>query len=442
MEHYDLLFKNGHIVCENEVIKADLAITAGKIVNLTVGIPEHSAKQCFDISNLHIFPGVIDSHVHLNEPGRTEWEGITTGSRSLAAGGVTTYFDMPLNSTPPTTTVRAYLEKKQLSEQKALINFKLWGGLVPGNIDQLAGLKECGVIGFKAFMSGSGIDDFQAVDGDTLQSGMEQLAKLDMILALHAESDHINLKLTEKIIAEGRFTGKDYQESRPVSSELEAVRKVIRLAKKTDCKVHIVHASSSRVVELIERAKQEGVNITVETCPHYLVLTVEDLTRLGALAKCAPPLREANEVELLWENLKAGFIDMIGSDHSPAPLTLKQGNLFKAWGGISGGQSTLNVLLEEGYWKHSVPLELIGRLTSTNPAKRFCLYPAKGSMKIGSDADFVIIDLQKKFTLQKAGLFYRHPHSPYVGKSFRGKILATFVLGKCVFRDQSYHSFN
>lgn len=441
MKQFDVLFKNGHIVCETKVVKADLAVTEGRIVDISRGLPEHCAKKCFDITNLHIFPGMIDSHVHLNEPGRTEWEGIEAGSKSLAAGGVTTYFDMPLNSSPPTTTVQAFVEKQLLSQVKSVINFRLWGGLVPGNIHQLSFLKDCGVIGFKAFMSESGINDFQAVDDDTLKAGMEQIAQLDMILALHAESDHINLPLTEKIIAEGRFAGKDYQESRPVASELEAVQKVIRLAKQTDCKVHIVHVSSSRVLEIIDRAKQEGVNITVETCPHYLALTVDDIVELGSLAKCAPPLREANEVELLWEGLEAGFVDMIGSDHSPAPLSKKHGNLFKAWGGISGAQTTLNILLEKGYWQRKFPLEFIGRLTSTNPAKRFGLYPTKGCLKVGSDADLSIIDLQKEFVLQKHDLFYRHPHSPYLGTSFRGQILATFVEGKCVYSAKSDHSF-
>ncbi|WP_147534825.1 allantoinase AllB [Bacillus marasmi] len=441
METYDVLFKNGLIVCEDEVIKADLAVSDGKIVQLTPCLSKLSAKKYFDISNLYIFPGLIDTHVHLNEPGRTEWEGILTGSKSLAAGGVTTYFDMPLNSNPPTINERSFLKKNRLSKKKSLINFKLWGGLVPGNVKYLARLKECGVVGFKAFMSESGIKDFQAVDDYTLRVGMEQIAKLDMVLALHAESDHINLPLTEKIKAEGRFSGKDFQESRPVASELEAVQKVIDLAKLTGCKIHIVHASSSRVVEMIQQAKQDGINITVETCPHYLSLTVDDLTKLGPIAKCAPPLREENEVELLWTMLKAGCIDVIGSDHSPAPIAMKQGNLFEAWGGISGAQTMINVLLEEGYWKRNISLAVIGRLASTNPAKIFGLYPRKGSLKIGSDADFTIIDIQKSFILEKKDLYYRHPHSPYLGKKFRGQILATFVAGHCVYLNESCDIF-
>jgi allantoinase len=439
VNEYDLVIKNGSIVSESEIVKADLAILQGKIVEVSSSIPETKGKQQYDAMDLHILPGLIDTHVHLNEPGRTEWEGISSGSRSLAAGGVTTYFDMPLNSFPPTINRENYMAKKQLADQLSLVNFQIWGGLVPENLDQLKGLKDCGVIGFKAFMSGSGIDDFHSSDELTLYKGMEKISNLNMILAVHAESDHITLPLTQKIIEESRYTGKDYSESRPVASEIEAVQKVITLAKMTGCKVHIVHASSSRVVGKIQQAKMDGVDISVETCPHYLSLTVDHLDELGAIAKCAPPLRDKQEVELLWKSLQRGEIDMIGSDHSPSPIEMKGGNIFEAWGGISGAQSMLNILLEEGYWKRQLPLETIVRLTSSAPAKRFNLYPTKGSLNVGSDADLTIIDLKQAFILKKDDLFYKHPHSPYIGKKFRGKILATFVNGRCVFHCEQNH---
>ncbi|AGK54269.1 allantoinase [Bacillus sp. 1NLA3E] len=439
MNEYDLVIKNGSIVSESGIVKADLAILQGKIVEVSTGIPETKGKQQYDAMDLHILPGLIDTHVHLNEPGRAEWEGISSGSRSLAAGGVTTYFDMPLNSSPPTINRENYMKKKQLANQLSLVNFQIWGGLVPENLDQMEELKDCGVIGFKAFMSGSGIDDFHSSDELTLYKGMEKISNLNMILAVHAESDHINLPLTQKIIEEGRYTGKDYSESRPVASEIEAVQKVITLAKMTGCKLHIVHASSSRVVGKIQQAKLDGVDISVETCPHYLSLTVDHLDELGAIAKCAPPLRDKQEVELLWKSLQRGEIDMIGSDHSPSPIEMKGGNIFEAWGGISGAQSMLNILLEEGYWKRQIPLETIVRLTSSAPAKRFNLYPTKGSLNVGSDADITIIDLKQAFILKKDDLFYKHPHSPYIGKKFRGKIIATLVNGRCVFHCEQNH---
>ncbi len=433
MDEYDLVIKNGLIVSESEIAKADLAIFQGKIVEVSAEIPVTKAKQQYDALGLHIIPGLIDTHVHLNEPGRTEWEGISSGSRSLAAGGVTTYFDMPLNSSPPTINPDYYFAKKQLADQLSLVNFRLWGGLVPENLDQLEYLKDCGAIGFKAFMSGSGIDDFHSSDELTLKQGMEKISKLNMILAVHAESDHINLPLTQKIIEECRYSGKDYSESRPVASEIEAVQKVITMAKMTGCKLHIVHASSSRVVERIQQAKLEGVDISVETCPHYLALSFENMDEFGAIAKCAPPLRDKQEVELLWKSLQKGEIDIIGSDHSPSPIEMKSGNIFQAWGGISGSQSMLNILLEEGYWKRRLPLETIVRLTSSGPAKRFNLYPTKGSLRVGSDADITTIDLRQSFILKKEDLFYKHPHSPYIGKKFRRKILNTYVNGQCVF---------
>jgi allantoinase len=439
MKHFDVVFKDGSIVGENGVMKSDLAVLNGKIAEISEHIPEECANRCYNASKLHLFPGLIDTHVHLNEPGRTEWEGISSGSKSLAAGGVTTYFDMPLNSSPPTITPQGFFEKNRLAQEKSLIHFKLWGGLVPENVEHLEPLQKCGVIGFKAFMSSSGIHDFQAVDDDTLKRGMGKISKLDMVLALHAESDHINLPLTQKIMEEGRFSGKDYKESRPIASEIEAVQKVISLAKMTGCKIHIVHASSSRVVEIINKAKKDGINITVETCPHYLSLTSDDLDALGPIAKCSPPLRDCHEVELLWECVRNGEIDVIGSDHSPAPIELKHGNVFEAWGGISGAQTMLNLLIEEGYWKRNIPLDRIVKLTSANPAKRFNLYPSKGCLQAGSDADLTIMNLEEVFILKKKDLFYRHQHSPFVGKRFRGKIRSTFARGQCVYHHSNHN---
>jgi allantoinase len=435
LHNYDLVIKNGYIVTENAIYRADLGISNGKIAEISASVSAgKSVGVTVDAAGMYILPGLIDAHVHLNEPGRVEWEGFRSGSRSLAAGGVTTFFDMPLNSHPPTTTCDAFELKQQLAMQKSAVHFKLWGGLVPGNLEHLKTLHDKGVIGFKAFMSNSSTDDFKASDDATLFAGMQKIAELGSILAVHAESEVITRHLTKAMLEKGILTARAYAGSRPVESEIEAVQKVLAYAKVTGCKIHIVHVSSRKVIQIIQNAKREQVDVTVETCPHYLALTVDDLENIGPIAKCAPPLRDPEEVELMWEAFKNGEIDTIGSDHSPAPPDMKTGNIFEAWGGISGAQSTLNVLLEEGYFKRNVPLETIVRLTSANPAKRFNLYPGKGSLTVGSDADFTVVDLNQSFYLQRESLLYRHPYSPYTGKKFRGRVISTFLGGRCVYQ--------
>lgn len=436
--HYDLIIRNSRIVTENEVFQGDVAVSKQKIVEIATKIPEEKkAAQEIEGNGLHVFPGLIDTHVHFNEPGRTEWEGFRTGSRSLAAGGVTSFFDMPLNSDPPLITTEAFQAKKEAAAHESIVDYALLGGLVPNNLENLKELKDAGVIGFKGFMSHSGINEFLYVDDPSLFEGMKKLAEISSIVGLHAENGMITNYLAQKAIAEGRLTVRDYVASRPVISEVEAVSKAATFAEITGCKVHIVHASSGEVVKRVTEAKERGVDISVETCPHYLALTVEDFEELGALAKCAPPIREREHVDSLWEALAKGEIDLIGSDHSPSPASLKEfapgKHIFNLWGGLSTAQSTLNVMLEEGYWRRGIPLETIARVTAANPARRFGLYPRKGTIAVGSDADFAIVDLNASFTLQKEDLFYKHPQSPFVGKTFRGKVLYTFVRGQLVF---------
>lgn len=434
MTNYDLIVRNGQIVTEQSVINSDIAVKDGKIVKVSPVSIEGNAKKEINAEGLHVFPGLIDTHVHFNEPGRAEWEGIETGSKSLAAGGVTAYFDMPLNSTPPVIDKENLNNKKALSEQKSIVNPYYWGGLVPENIDQLKELHENGVIGFKAFMSPSGIEDFNSADDMTLYKGMTEIASLGSILAVHAESTVICEQLAKEKIAQGKTSARDFVESRPIISEIEAVRRIISFAEATGCKLHVVHASSRKVVQEIEAAKQRGVDASVETCAHYLALSVKDLEEKGGLAKCAPPLRDEDEVEELWEAVKNGEVDMIASDHSPAPASMKTitDNYFEGWGGISGAQSTLNVLLTEGYFKRNLPLEKIVTLMATNPAKRFGL-TNKGALEEGFDADITLVDLNESFTLQNEDLFYRHQHSPYVGMTFKGKVKTTIVNGNIVF---------
>ncbi|MCM3650379.1 allantoinase [Metabacillus litoralis] len=439
MAIYDLIIRNGNIVTSDEIIQGDIAISKGKIKEISRGT-NLNAKALREINaeGQHILPGLIDTHVHFNEPGRTEWEGVETGSRSLAAGGVTTYFDMPLNSTPPTINKENLELKRACTEEKSIVNFRFWGGLVPENIEDIKELHENGVIGFKAFMSPSGIADFNHVDDITIFKGMNEIASIGSLLAVHAESTIICDQLAEEKQRQNSTSAKDFVDSRPIISEIEAVRRIISYAEATGCKLHVVHASSRKVVEIINEAKQKGLDITVETCPHYLSLTLKDLEEKGGVAKCCPPLRDDQEVDQLWEAIANGEIDVIASDHSPAPADMKtvvDGDYFVAWGGISGAQSTLNIMLTEGHFNRQLSLERIVELTSTNPAKLFGLYPQKGVISVNSDADLVMVDLNESFELKKEDLFYRHKHSPYIGKEFKGKVTTTIVNGQVVFEN-------
>jgi allantoinase len=435
---YDLIIKNGFVIKENTVEKEDIGILDGKIIKISFNLSKEydNAKSIMDADGFHVFPGLIDSHVHFNEPGRTEWEGIETGSNSLAAGGVTTFFDMPLNSHPPTTTKEAFLTKHKIAKKKSLIDFRLWGGVVPGNLQELENLKNCGVIGFKAFMSRSGIDDFQASDDETLFLSMKKIAELNSILAVHAESDIITEQLGKQNNQLKDYSAKAFSNARPIYSEIEAVQRILAYAEATKCKVHIVHISSSKVLEPILAARKKGIDVTVETCPHYLSLTIDDLEQVGAVAKCAPPLRSKEERDNLWNSLLNGNIDIIGSDHSPSLTSMKKGNLLEAWGGISGCQTSLSILLEEGYWKRNVSLSMIAKITSLNPAKRFGLHPNKGAITVGSDADLSLINLEESYTLKKEDLYYRNKQSPYIGKTYRGKVKRTIYQGKVVYDDK------
>lgn len=433
MSQYDLLVRNGILVTATGEQRADLAIADGRIVALGLDLAGTSNEE-IDAEGLYVFPGVIDSHVHFNEPGRTHWEGFATGTAALAAGGATTFFDMPLNSSPPTIDAKSFDLKLQAAQASSIVDFGLWGGLVPGNIEQLAELAERGVVGFKAFMSSSGIEDFAAVDDLTLYEGMERAARLGRIVAVHAENMFLTGELARRAIAEGRTGVRDYLASRPIVAELDAIERAILFASETGCPLHIVHVSSGRGVSLVVEARARGVNVSCETCTHYLVLTEEDVERLGAIAKCAPPLRSQAEQDALWQHIFAGNVPMVTSDHSPAPAQMKTDpSFFQVWGGISGCQSVLQLLLTEGYEKRHLPLSSIAALTAENIARRFGLFASKGRLALGVDADLVLVNMQNCSQLQADDLFYRHKHSPYVGMMLRGRIVRTLLRGTTVF---------
>ncbi len=431
MSELDLILRNGTVVMPEGERQMDIGIAGGKIVSFGGG----SAGEEIDATGLHIFPGVIDSHVHFNDPGRAEWEGIETGSRALAAGGGAVFFDMPLNAHPPTCDAESFNLKRAVAEKNSLTDFALWGGLVPGNLDSLEELAACGVIGFKAFMSNSGIEDFSCVDNATLKEGMKRVAGLGRLVAVHAESEDITRRLSARALAEGKISIRDYLDSRPIYAEVEAIHRAIQMANDTKCPLHIVHVSSGAGVALVASAQNQGVDVTCETCPHYLVMTEADLERIGALAKCAPPLRTPSAREVLWRYVERGHVNTIGSDHSPSPPDMKlDPNFFKVWGGISSVQHTLPLLLTEGRVNRGLPLTRIADLISANVAHRFQI-PNKGKIAIGFDADFALVDLKQRFTVTKKDLFYRHPHSPYVGRTLTGRVVQTILRGKTIFKD-------
>lgn len=431
MNELDLIIRNGTVVTSEGERLTDVAVAGGKIVAFTGG----AAREEIDATGLHVFPGVMDSHVHFNEPGRADWEGIATGSRALAAGGGTVFFDMPLNAHPPTCDAESFHLKRAAAEKHSLTDFALWGGLVPGNLDKLAELAACGVIGFKAFMTDSGIEDFPCVDHPQLREGMKIAAQLGKLVAVHAESEAITSRLSASAIMANKTTIRDYLDSRPIYAEVEAIHRAIQMANDTKCALHIVHVSSGAGVALIASAQNQGVDVTCETCPHYLVMTEADLERIGALAKCAPPLRTPSAQAVLWRYVESGHVNTVGSDHSPSPPDMKlDPNFFKVWGGISGVQHTLPLLLTAGHGQRGLALTRIADLVSTNVARRF-LIPNKGEIAAGFDADFALVDLKKSFTVAKSDLFYRHPHSPYVGRALTGRVVQTILRGKTIFKD-------
>jgi allantoinase len=424
----DLVVRGGHVVTPNGVVRADIAIEDGLICE--IGSELQAGYEEINADGLTVFPGLIDAHVHFNEPGRTEWEGAATGSRAFAAGGGTLFFDMPLNSTPCTTDSQAFDQKLAALELSSVTDFALWGGLVPGNSAELAGLAERGVIGFKAFLCDSGLAEFPRCDEQTLFEGMRIAAQLGLPVAVHAESEAITSKLSREALASGKHSIHDFLASRPVEAETEAIRMASSLALQAGAKLHVVHVSSGNGVTAALEARARGVDISIETCPHYLFFTEGDLERLGAVAKCAPPLRSATERDDLWSYVLNGGIDIIGSDHSPSPPEMKMGDdFFRIWGGIAGVQTTLPVLLEAGHHQRNLPLPRIAELLSSGPAKRFGINN-KGSIAVGNDADLALVNISEPFVMTAETLLQRHPLSPYLGCRFRGKVSRTLLRGR------------
>jgi allantoinase len=434
----DLLVRGGRVVTPEGLFAADLGVAGGRIVSLARGIaPE--ATEVIDAGGLYVFPGILDAHVHFNEPGRTDWEGLASGSAALAAGGGTAFFDMPLNSLPPVIDAASFARKRALAEEKSVLDFALWGGLVPGNLDRLEELRDAGAIGLKAFMCGSGVDEFPGItDAATLRAGMKRAAALDLLVAVHAEDDDLARQLTAVQRARGATDVRSFLATRPVEVELAAIRTATDVAGETGCRLHIVHVSSPEGIALVGEARRRGVDVTAETCPHYLLLNEEDVVRLGAPAKCFPPFRSEARRRQLWESVRNGGLDTIGSDHSPAPPSLKTSkDFFEIWGGISGCQHGFPLLLSEALAgpQGEDALPHLAALLAANVADRFRLAGRKGRLAVGKDADFALLDLKAGHVLNNDELLYRHRQGPYHGRRCSVRVARTVVQGRTVYAE-------
>lgn len=434
----DLYLKDALVVTETGEFRGGVVVKDGVVAQVVAGSPDIQATTCLELQGHVLLPGLVDGHVHFNEPGREDWEGFRTGTMAAAAGGVTTVVDMPLNSSPPTVDCVQLQRKQTAVRDQAVVDYALWGGLINNNLAHLESLCAERVVGFKAFLVSS--PDFPRVDDDLVFAGMRQVRALDSLLAVHAENERVTMYLAEELRSRGRRDPLAWAESRPGHQEVEAVARVLHWAATTGATLHVVHASVPDVVRLVAAAKHRGVPVTVETCPHHLLLDLDDFQRIGPDAKCAPPLRSRETVEDLWQCVLAGDVDTFGSDHSPCPPELKrvgEGDVWRAWGGISGIQTMLPALMTEGVHKRGLSLAALTRMASANPARLLGLYPRKGIIQPGSDADFVVVNPDCRWTLTPHHLFYRHRHSAFVGHAFRGAVERTIVRGTTVYHREA-----
>jgi len=427
--------RSKRVVTPEGVRAATLHIREGLIESIARYDDLPSNKNVYDAGESVVMPGLVDTHVHIDEPGRTEWEGFETATRAAAAGGVTTLIDMPLNSIPATTTVAALDAKRAAARGKCTVNVGFWGGVVPGNAGDLRALHEAGAFGFKCFMVPSGVDDFVHVTEDDLRVALPILAELNAPLMVHAELPGPIEEASAKLAKSNPAKYRTWLLSRPPSAETKAVEMMIRLAREFDAQVHIVHLSSELSVPLIRRAKKEGLRITAETCPHYLFFTAGSIKNGRTEFKCAPPIRDLRTRKKLWEALRKGTIDSIVSDHAPSPPAMKcleTGDFLKAWGGIASLQLGLpavwtkmragrNSLMQLAHWMCGGPARLAG------------MEKYKGAIAIGYDADIVVWNPEKRFIVRPTMLQHRHKLTPYADQLLRGTVEATFLGGEMIY---------
>ncbi len=428
------VIRGRRVITETGTEPAALHVRDGRIEAITAYDDTPPGSAIVDAGDAVVMPGLVDSHVHVNEPGRSDWEGFSTATRAAAAGGITTLVDMPLNAIPPTTTLEGLRQKRNAASPQCFVDVAFWGGVVPGNEDQIEPLLREGVCGFKCFIIDSGVDEFPAVSTDEVRRALEILAPTGAPLLVHAEHPG------EVAGAENAADARDPREfsaflqTRPASAETEAAALLSELAAETGGRVHIVHVSAAGAAESIERARASGARITAETCPHYLTLAAEDIPRGATEYKCAPPIRERENRDQLWAYLERGLLDMVVSDHSPCVPSLKElkaGDFLCAWGGISSVQLSLPVTWTEAR-SRGYELESLARWMARAPAKLAGL-SGKGAIAPGYDADVVFFDPDAELDVDPTRLFHRHPLTPYSGKRLRGAVQKTFLRGELVY---------
>lgn len=432
MEH---AFVSTRVVTPEEVRPAAVLVREEKIVGVCSpsGIPRGFPVQ--DLGRYVLLPGLVDAHVHINEPGRTEWEGFETATRAAAAGGFTTVVDMPLNCLPATTTVSALDAKRTAARGKCMIDWAAWGGVSGHNSEHLELLAAAGVRGFKCFLAEPGIDGFFRVDEAELREAAPHLRATGLPLLVHAEVPGPLLDAADGVRGADWRKYATHLASRPDSAEVEAIELMLNLCREFGFRLHIVHLATWKALSLLREARAEGLPVTVETCPHYLYFAAEEIPDGSTVHKCAPPIRTRANREALWQALADGVIDLIATDHSPCPPELKrfdEGSFQRAWGGISSLAVAVSAVWT-GMQQRGFGLSDLAQRMSKAPARLAGVETRKGSLATGRDADFVVFDPDAEFEVKPDRLYCRHPISAYVGEKLRGQIVSTYVRGRCVF---------
>jgi allantoinase len=431
-----LIVRGERVALPEGVRAASIHITDGRIAAIGNHHDLVSGVRIIDAGPLIVLPGLVDTHVHINDPGRTEWEGIETATRAAAAGGVTTVVDMPLNCIPATTTDAALEAKILATKERSYVDLGFWGGVVPGNTHELEPLAESGVLGVKCFLAPSGVDEFEHVTETDLREALPVLRRLGVPLLVHAELPAL---LCQPDSNADRRAYATWLESRPPSCEHEAIRLLINLADEFATHIHVVHLASSGALADLAAARRKGIRITAETCPHYLTFAAEDIPPGATPFKCAPPIREGIHRDELWNALLRGDIDLIATDHSPAPPAMKRlddGDFMAAWGGIASLQLGLAAVWN-GAVSRGIPLDSVVRWMADAPARLAGLV-TKGAIAVGRDADLVLWDADAESTVDPPSLFHRHPVTPYSGMRLRGRVHTTIVRGEVVFHEDSF----
>ncbi|MFJ9392186.1 allantoinase AllB [Nocardioides sp. NPDC101246] len=424
----DVVIRAARMVTPEGETAGSVGVRDGKIVAVEPAATGLTADRVVELADDEVLmPGVVDAHVHVNDPGRTEWEGFASATRAAAAGGVTTIVDMPLNSIPPTCDLPALDLKRKTAASQAFVDIGFWGGAIPGNVAELRPLHEAGVAGFKCFLLHSGVDEFPPLDANELELAMREIASFDGLLIVHAEDAHAIEHAPEA--AGGTYDR--FLHSRPRGAENLAIAQVIELARWTGCRVHILHVSSSDVLAMLASARRDGVPITAETCPHYLTFAAEEIPDGATQYKCCPPIREAANRELLWQGLRDGVIDMVVTDHSPSTPDLKAldtGDFGVAWGGISSLQLGLSAVWTEAR-QRGFALTDIARWMSESPARHAGL-TAKGQIAVGHDADFAVLAPEDSYVVDAVKLHHKNAVTPYHGRTLAGVVRQTWLRGE------------